>query len=158
MTPKGYQLRLLLTTKCPWVPNFTLFHSMTGRFHSMIEHCESAFCNFTSAPNDLQMTCWMLQGQSLIYVKQLIISTTTLVQNFTPFCCTVTHFPDNFKLFDFSISPIWHFRKKITKNRKLKISKIPNIVLWGKLEGKFRGSSKSVGIFFFLFQAPVVVT
>ena len=40
---------------------------------------------------------------------------------------------------------IRNVRKKIFKNWKLKISKIPNVVLWGPLGGKFRTSWKTFG-------------
>ena len=68
------------------------------------------------------------------------------VPNFTPFCFTIARFPDNwafFYFFDRLQWWIWNFQKKIMKNWKLKISKIPRIVLWGPLGGKFRISSKT---------------
>ena len=51
------------------------------------------------------------------------------VPNFTPFCSMIARFPDNCVVFDFSIAyngKFEIFEKKIVKNWKLKISKIPN--------------------------------
>ncbi len=64
------------------------------------------------------------------------------VPNFTPCCSTIARFPDNWG-FWFLHRLQWYFRKKIVKNRKLKISKIPNVDLWELLWGKFRTSFKT---------------
>ena len=69
------------------------------------------------------------------------------VPNSTAFCYIVVNFPDNWA-FMFRHRLQWwirNFRRKIVKNRWLKISKIPKVVLWGPLGGKFWKSLKTFG-------------
>ena len=70
------------------------------------------------------------------------------VPYFTPFCSRVYRFPDNWGFWFLHKVQwwIWHFWKKIVKNRKLKISKIPNAALWGPLVGKFWSLKTSAAI------------
>ncbi len=86
---------------------------------------------------------WRLKGQRYPYMLYKYPRAT----NFTPFCSTIARFPDNWGFWFLHRLQcwIWYFRKKIIKNQKLKISKIPNVVLWGPLGGKFRKSFKTFG-------------
>ncbi len=90
------------------VPNFTLFCSTITRFPDMHGFQQPRY-------NEARLYFW--------------------VPNFTPFCSTIARFPDNWGFWFLHRVQWWilNFWKKIIKNQKLKISKIPNIVLWGPL-------------------------
>ena len=80
---------------------------------------------------------WMPQNQRYtIYVEILPTS-----PNFSPFCSTTARFPDTwgFWFLHYKVQWwTWNFRKKFVKNQKLKILKIPKVLWWEPLGGKFR--------------------
>ena len=111
-----------------------------------------------SAPNDLKMTLnstrpkvphisWITTRQSHISLRFALRSLVIKI----------------IEVFDFSIGYngyIWIFRKKIVKNRKLKISKIPNVVLWeplGRIQDKFENLWLRFvgGVAFWNFNFPI---
>ncbi len=104
------------------------------------------FWKIASALNDPHMTlnatrpkvpyiCWPIAHESQISLCFALLSLAFQI----------------IEVFDFSIgynSEFEIFEKKIVKNQKLKISKIPNVVLWGPLRGKFRTSLKTCDLRF----------
>ena len=69
------------------------------------------------------------------------------IPNFPPFCSTIARFPDNWGFWFLHRVQWWicNFREEFIKNHTLKISKIPNVFLWGPLGGKFRTSWEIFG-------------
>ncbi len=85
----------------------------------------------------------MLQAQEHPYMLNYY----PRVPNFTPFYSTTARLLDKWAFWFLHRLQwwIWNFKNKFVKNRKLTISKMPNVILWGPLAGKFRTSLKTSG-------------
>ena len=89
---------------------------------------------------------WKLQGQRYpIYVELLPAS--PKIHSVLLYDCSFSRYREKWGFWFLHRLQwwIWNFRKKNVKNRKLKISNIPNIILWGPLGGNFRKSLKTFG-------------